>query len=114
MILCEFPNLLSALVHNLYLSAGLQQMEPATPQAGGGLNREDPSCTSIASSNPNTLAAFKLGAGDPLGARMIEHAWPKIGGQWGMQQEVVQVGQALLECSIQQSAEVRVQAVASI
>lgn len=79
-------------------------MEPATPQAGGTLPRDDPSCTSISSSNPHPLAAFLnpnpyLGP-DPLAGSGIGDAWPKIGGQWSMQQEMIQVGQALADCSM--------------
>ena len=79
-------------------------MEPATPLGGSALHRDNPTCTSISSSNPHPLAvsygsvmdpgANPAGDTDPWGA------WPKVGAQWAVQQETIQVGQALADCSI--------------
>lgn len=79
-------------------------MEPATPPGGSALQRDDPACTSISSSNPNPLAAFPSGNSkpglDPLEINGLRGSWPKVGAQWAIQQETIQVGRATADCSL--------------
>ena len=96
----EHPGVLGSQVS----SGALHHMEPATPPGGSALHRDDPACTSISSSNLNPLAAFPGINSNPglsaLGDEGPWGSWPKVGAQWAIQQETIQVGCAMADCSL--------------
>lgn len=92
----------AAVCAGVHSSQAMLDLEPATPPAVQQRDDPFPSCSTADPSqfslnDPSRAQAKALAASLPWGS------WPRVGAQWAVQQETIQVGQVLAECSLPQS-----------